>query len=261
MRAERRRFGGTMATWSVALALVSPVAYLALLALATEWTAPALLPRSWSLDRALNVLARRPDLFPSLALSIALSASVAAVSTAAGFLASREVAWSPWRRMLTVLAYAPFAISPVVLGASLLHVFLVLGLAGSIAGVFVAQTALCFGFAVVFFLGFWTPRMRAMEELVRTLGGTDRQAWFKALIPCARPMIVVCFVQAFLISWVQYGLTLVVGQGKVRTLPVRVYDLVFEASLSDAAVVGLVLVVPPLAMLAAARGIFGREAA
>jgi putative spermidine/putrescine transport system permease protein len=237
MRAEAR----SLAAWAVAALFLSPLAFLGHLAL-----------RSGP-GRLAGLHEHRPEIPESLALSVTISTIVAAFATAAGFLASREVARSRRRGLLTVVAYTPFAISPVVLGACLLHVFIVLGIAGTLAGVVLAQTTLAFGFAVVYFLGFWTPRMRAIEELARTLGGTDRQALLRALAPCARRMLVVCFAQAFLISWVQYGLTLVVGQGKVRTLPVRVYDLVFEASVGDAAAVGLVLVVPPLLLLALTR--------
>lgn len=253
MPSERPSLALRASAGLVAAIFLAPVASLVVLALATSWRATDILPEQFSFARFIDIVARRPDLVESLLLSVALSALVAVVSTAAGFVASRAVAWSRARGALTVLAYAPFAISPVVLGAALLHVLIQLGLAGTFAGVFLAQTSLCFGFAVVFFLGLWTPRMRAMQDLVRTLGGTDRQALWRALVPTSREMIFVCLAQSFLISWVQYGLTLVVGQGKVRTLPVRVYDYFFEASINDAAVVGVVLVVPPLLLLALSR--------
>ena len=56
----------------------------------------------------------------------------------------------------------------------------------------------------------------------------------------------VCFFQTFLISWFQYGLTLLVGSGKVETLPLKVYDYVSEANLGYAAVAGCLLVLPPV---------------
>lgn len=223
--------------------------YLVALSLATSWAPPSLIPDALSTARVADVLDRRPDLVPSLVASVAISLAVAIVSTSAGFVASRRVARSRHRRLLVVLAYAPFAISPVILGACLLFFFIRLGVAGTHLGVFLAQLPLAFGFSVVFFLGVWTPRMQEIENLVHTLGGGERAALFRALVPLARGSLVVCFFQTFLLSWVQYGITLVVGQGKVKTLPVKVYDLVFEASPNDAAVVGTLLVLPPLLLL------------
>lgn len=238
-----------LAAGAVLLLFLAPLAYLLVASLAVSWRPPSLWPDELSLSRWLEVLGRRPDILNSTALSVVLSLAVAAFSTAAGFVTSRRVARSPRRGLLIVLAYAPFAISPVILGACLLFFFIKVGLAGTVVGVFLAQTSLAFGFAVVFFLGLWTERMQAMEDLVRTLGGGPVDVLFRVLVPVCRGMLLICFFQTFLISWVQYGLTLVVGQGKVKTLPVKVYDLVFEASVHDAAVVGIILLLPPLVLL------------
>ena len=84
--------------------------------------------------------------------------------------------------------------------------------------------------------------------VARTLGATPRQTWLHVLIPSALPLLRVCCFQTFLVSWVQYGLTLMIGSGKVRTLPLRVYDYAFEADPGYAAVAGLLLIVPPLTL-------------
>ena len=231
------------------VAFAAPLVYLFLLSLSRAWPPPGLLPQDVSLQRWGDVLERRPDVLASLIASILLSLAVSLVSTGAGFIASRRVSRSAYRPWLVVLAYAPFAVAPVILGACLLFFFIRLGVAGSYVGVFLAQLPLAFGFSVVFFLGIWTPRMQEVENVVHTLVGGQRDALLKALVPLSRGSIVVCFFQVFLLSWVQYGVTLVVGQGKVKTLPVKVYDLVFEASPHDAAVVGALLVIPPLLLL------------
>lgn len=249
MTAKVRAWLRTAMSGLALVVFTAPVLYLFVASLATTWSPRALWPEEISLARWAEVLGRRPDVVASMALSVGLSLAVAAFSTAAGFVTSRRVARSPRRGLLIVLAYAPFAVSPVILGACLLFFFIQVGLSGSVMGVFFAQTCLAFGFAVVFFLGLWTERMRALEDLVRTLGGGPIDVFFRALVPVCRGMLLICFFQTFLISWVQYGLTLVVGQGKIKTLPIKVYDLVFEASVHDAAVVGIILVMPPLILL------------
>lgn len=238
---------------AMAAVFLAPAAYLLLASLAASWRPPAPWPGRLSFERWIDVLARRPELGESLLLSVLLSLAVASVATACGFVTSRRVARSPRRGLLIVLAYAPFAVSPVIMGACLLFFFIQLGLSGTVLGVFAAQLPLAFGFSVVFFLGLWTPRTREMENLVRTLGGNWRDVFLRALVPAFRGMLLICFFQTFLISWVQYGVTLVVGQGKVKTLPIKVYDFVFEANVHDAAVVGIILVVPPLLLLWANR--------
>ena len=90
---------------------------------------------------------------------------------------------------------------------------------------------------------------RAMEDLVRTLGGTTWQLYRRVLLPLSRAPMAICFFQTFLISWFQYGLTLLVGTGKIQTLPIRVYAYVNEADPGYAAVASALLMLPPVLLL------------
>ena len=163
---------------------------------------------------------------------------------------ARTVADHPRRRAACCsLAYLPFAASPVILGVCLLYVYIRLGLVATVAGVVLAHTIFAYAFAVVFWVPFWNPEKRAYEDLVRTLGGTRTDALRRVLLPLvARGRCSLCFFQTFLISWFQYGLTLLVGSGKVETLPLRVYAYVGEANLGYAAVASVLLVLPPLVL-------------
>lgn len=248
MRLEKRA-----AAAIVALACGFPVAFLLVLSLAEQWVPERVWPSGLATRRWLAVLDGEGQLAASLALSLVVSLMVAAIGTAAGFLASRAIAYSRHRNALLLLAYVPYAFSPVVLGACLLFLYLKLELAGTAAGVVLAQTTFAFGFATVFFVDFWTPEKKAFEELVYTLGGSTWAAYRRALLPLSSGMLRVAFFQTFLISWFQYGLTLLVGSGKVKTLPLEVFDYVNEADIFYAAVASCLLVLPPLVLLAVNR--------
>ncbi len=233
----------------VSLACVFPLAYLVLLSVAGSWEFPRLLPRSLRFDRWIAILGPHRALVDSLLLSLVVSTTVGGISTVAGFVTARALAYHRRRSLLLFLAYLPFAVSPVILGVSLLYVYIRLGLSATVAGVVLSHTIFAYGFAVVYWVPFWNPEKRAFEDLVRTLGGTAIDAYRLVLLPLSKGPILVCFFQTFLISWFQYGLTLLVGSGKVDTLPLRVYAYVFEANLGYAAVASCLLVVPPLVLL------------
>lgn len=223
-----------------------PFAYLAVLSLAGPWEFPALLPSGFRADRWIGLLGGGRDLGASLARSWAISMTVGLLATSAGFVTARAIAEHPRRRVLLVAAYLPFAASPVILGVCLLYVYSRLGLAASAPGVALAHMVVAYGFAVVFWVPFWNAEKRAFADLVRTLGGRPLDFYSRVLLPLSRGPFLVCFFQTFLISWFQYGLTLLVGAGKVQTLPLEVYDYVNEADLGYAAVASLLLVVPPV---------------
>ena len=233
----------------VAVSALLPLIYLALLTVADRWQAPRLLPEGLRLDRLSNVLSSSTGLLESLLLSLFIGGLVAAGSTALGFVTSRQLAYTRRLRLWLLLAYLPFAISPVVLATCLLFVFIKVHLSGTLLGVILAQIMLAYGFATILLLGLWNPHKQGLEQVARTLGANPRQVWMQVLIPASLPLLRVCFFQTFLISWAQYGLTALIGSGKVRTLPLRVFDYAMEADPAYAAVAGLLLIVPPLALL------------
>jgi putative spermidine/putrescine transport system permease protein len=234
---------------AVMTACAFPLAYLALLSVAGPWEYPAILPEGLRFDRWTLLLGREQALLESLLVSLFVSTTVGSLSTLAGFLTARTVAYHRRRSLLLFLAYLPFAVSPVILGVSLLYVYIRLRLVATVAGVVLSHTIFAYGFAVVYWVPFWNPEKRAFEDLVRTLGGTPAEAYRLVLLPLSRGPLLVCFFQTFLISWFQYGLTILVGSGKVDTLPLRVYAYVFEANLGYAAVASCLLVGPPLVLL------------
>jgi len=228
---------------------VLPLAVLAALSFAGAWPFPDVVPSRWTASRWLDVLAGQGGLAASFGVSVLISASVALLSTVLGFITSKHVAYHPRRRLLLFLAYVPFALSPVILGVCLLYVAIQAGLSGTVGGVILAQTIFAYGFAIVLFQGLWSPRMRAFEDLVRTLGGSTWQLYARVLVPLAREMLLLCFFQTFLISWFQYGLTVLVGGGQVKTLTLKVYDYVGEANVFYAALASCLLIIPPALLL------------
>lgn len=226
-----------------------PFAYLVLLSLASDWRFPDLWPGYLGLKNWVRVLTSDTTLLESFALSTLISISVALVSTLAGFFISRTVAFHPRKQTLTLLTYFPYILSPVVFAACLSFFFLKLNLFGKPTGVILAQFMVAFPYALIFFSSFWNERIRNLEGLVATLGGTPRQTFFRVLLPIARGMLLVCFFQTFLISWFEYGLTSIIGVGKVQTLTIKVFLFIKESNFYYGALACCLLIFPPVVLL------------
>ncbi len=224
-----------------------PILFLLLQSFAERWDYPRILPQTFS-ARAWQSVWSAGHLGSSVVLSLTTSIAVGFCATATGFLTSRYIAYHPCRRLFLFLAYVPFVMSPVILGTCLLFLFIKLGLADHLLGIIAAQGILAYGFAVVFFTRFWNARLRSIQDLVHTLGGGVWTAFRRVLIPLARGPLLVCFCQTFLISWFDYGLALIIGGGKIPTLTVRLFAFITEANVPLAAVSGLFLITPPIAL-------------
>lgn len=239
----------TMLKYTFAGTVLFPFALLLALSFGQNWRFPALLPAVWTMDNWQLLLTSQSDLAQSLLRSLSISAGIATVATWLGFITAKHIAYHPWRQQWLTLAYLPYIFAPVILAATLQFFFLRLGLAGNVPGVLFAQLLIAYPFGVIFFTGFWNDRMRAMEQLSATLGGNKRQTFLRVLLPAAKGALLVCFFQTFLISWFEYGLTTLIGIGKVQTLTVKVFQYIGEANIFHAALASLLLALPPAGLL------------
>lgn len=229
--------------------LLFPFAFLLLLSLGRGWAYPDVLPQHWTVENWRFIWGIQAGLGRSALLSLSISLGIAGPVTLASFVVSKFIAYDRHQRRWLVLAYLPYVFAPVILAACLQGFFLRAELSGKVWGVMVAQLFITFPYGVIFFSGFWNEHMLAMEQLVATLGGTVRQAYARVLIPIARGALMTCFFQVFLISWFEYGLTTLIGVGKVQTLTLKVFQYVTEANIFYAALASCLLVMPPVVLL------------
>ncbi|MDX2135402.1 MAG: hypothetical protein SFV52_11460 [Saprospiraceae bacterium] len=227
------------------LVFALPFLYLPLLSVSDRWVFPDAWPKRLTLQHWVSA----GQLFGSLVYGLSLSLAVSVSATALGFWVSRMLAKHDRRRMLLRLAYLPYAFSPVVYAFCLQYFFYKTALVGTFAGVWLAQLFITFPFCVLVLTPWWSARVFDMENLVYTFGGSAQDAWRRVLLPMARPVLLLCWFQAFLISWFDYGLTSVLGLGRVPTLTVRVFQYIGEANPYVAAASSCLLVLPPLLLL------------
>jgi len=234
---------------AIAFTLLFPVAFLLLLSVSTGWIFPEVLPESLTFQRWISLAGANNDLFNSLLLSLVIAFSVAAVSTFGGFYTSKHLAYHHKRSLWMRLSYFPFVFSPIIYAALLYFYFIRGGLSGNVTGVILGQLLIAYPYSVILFSGFWSDRIQNMEQLAQTLGGNRWQTYHHILLPMAQGLLLVCFFQTFLISWFEYGLTTLIGVGKVQTLTLKVFQYITEANFYNAAVSSSLLVLPPIIML------------
>ncbi len=231
------------------VAIVFPFFYLLFLSMSADWRFPDLLPDYFGPRNWTKVLGTESGLTQSFFISLLISLSVAVSSTLCGFIISRFVSFHPKKRLLTLLTYFPYIMAPVVFGACLSYYFLRMGIFGTTVGVILAQFIIAFPYALIFFSSFWNERIRSYEDLVSTMGGGVWTRYRKVLFPMAKGLIMVCFFQTFLISWFEYGLTSIIGVGKVQTLTVKVFLFIKESNFYFGAMSCCLLILPPVVMI------------
>ncbi|WP_304063585.1 ABC transporter permease [Pedobacter glucosidilyticus] len=233
----------------LALVFTLPIAILFLLSFSQKWVFPKLLPEKLTLENWTVILGDGHVISNSFVISLSIALFVAGSATILGFVLSRYIAYHPKRRLLTFLTYFPFALSPVIFAICLKYYFIKLGLIGNLYGIVLAQLIIALPYSIIFFLSFWNQKVLDYQNLVYTLGGKQKQAFLYITLPLAKSFLVICFFQCFLISWFEYGLTSIIGYGKISTLTIHVFQFINEANIFYAALSCCLLILPPVILL------------
>jgi len=226
-----------------------PFVFLFILSIANGWDFPNLLPSVYSTERWSGLVQNSGGLLQSLRLSFLIALIVAIISTITGFTISQSISLHSKRKYLLFACYFPLALSPVIYSLLLNHFFILFNLSGTFTGVVIAQLIITIPFSILLLSSFWNENIRSLEQVSTTLGSNLRQTFFRVLLPVALPQLLVCFFQTFLISWFEYGLTTIIGVGKVQTLTLKVYQYIGEANIFYAALSSCIIVFPPAIFL------------
>ena len=248
---------------ALAVSTVLPLVVLLLQSFAESWRWPALVPSAFTGRGWQSALAGAVPWAQTGASALGRAAVTSAwLGVATAFAAvllalpiGRAMATlpRPWSHVAAALVFLPVAAPPIALAAGLQVLTLQLGVAGSPVGVWLAHCVPAAGYAALLFAGVFSTRGSADEDAARTLGASATQVWRHVLLPQLRAPLAEALAIAFLISWAQVALTLVIGGGAVRALPIEVLTLVRAGQERDAAVGALLLVLPAMAALAALR--------
>lgn len=230
------------------LCIVPPCALLAM-SFFQQWTYPNVLPKIFTGEAWSYIFNENNKVAPAIFTSIVIAISVAFLSVFMGFFTSMLIAYHRYKKQLLILTYLPFVLSPVIFAVCLKFYFIKMGLIGTLFGVILAQLIIAYPYATILFMSFWNKRMLDFQKLGLTLGASPWYTFKKLLFPMALPMLLVGFFQCYLISWFEYGLTLIIGFGKVQTLTLKVFQYLTEANIFYAALSCSLLVIPPIILL------------
>lgn len=257
---------GWVALAALALAgwMVLPLVPLAIWSVARGWRFPDLLPQTYSLAAWDIALSPTTGVLQSFALTAVIAILTALVAVLIGLPAGRALGLYRFRgkALVVLLLLAPAILPGIALVLGLHGVFLRLGLAGSVSGVVLAHLIPVLPYAVLVLTAVFTRFDPRLEEQARSLGATPWQCLTRVTLPAIWPGLLTAALFAFLVSWSQYLLTLVIGGGRVQTLPLVLFSAANAGRNDVTAAIALLYILPGVVILiVTARQITGRSAA
>jgi len=252
MKAPGRNYPRRLLAGGVLLSVALPFVPLVLWAFSSRWFYPQPWPQAWGL-RAWEYIFNTAgsQIIPGLMQSVWVAGLSALLAVALGLPAGRALGLYHFRgkQALAVLLTLPVVVPPLCVAMGLHLWFIRLGLTETLAGVVLIHSIFCLPYAVFVLWGVFANYDPDFEDQARSLGAGPWRTWYCITLPMVLPGVVVAGLFAFLLSWSQYLSTLIIGGGRVVTLPILLFALMGSGDRPVAAAVSLVFVLPALLIL------------
>jgi len=210
-----------IAVGAFGLAIGLPFAWLTIQSFAASWRFPALLPPAFNLRAWHYLFDSSSGISNALINSLFIALTVTFLAICFALPAARAIALHNFKgKNLFLFALLLPILSPSIATALGGHaLFLRYNLTDSYAGVILAHLVPTVPYCVLTLTGGFSRFDVEFEAQARTLGASPFQVLRFVTLPAIAPSLLTSAVFAFLISWSQYLTTLLVGGGKIVTLP------------------------------------------
>jgi len=242
----------------VAACALIPIGTVLLNSVASRWFWPSLLPAEWTLRAWSYVVSGNGGIGSALVTSTALALAVTGSAVALALPAARALALHTFRgkRVVLFALLLPMLAPPLAAAMGLHAVFLQLGLADSFIGVVLVHLIAAVPYATFVLAGTFSGFDPEWDAQARTLGANSWSVWTRITLPAIAPGLALAAILAFVVSWSQYVLTLLVGGGRVLTVPLVLVAFQRGGDEAVAAALSIVFVTPPLLLFALTASTF-----
>ena len=246
-------------------AVMLPFLVLVLWSFSARWFYPQLWPAEWGLRAWQYVFGTAgSQIVAGLVQSVLVAVVTAVISVLIGVPAGRALGLYSFKGKdtISILLTLPVIVPPLSVAMGLQLWFLKLGLAETFGGVVLVHLTFCLPYSVFVMWGVFSNYNPDYEDQARSLGATSWKRITRVMLPLTLPGIVVAGLFSFLLSWSQYLSTLIIGGGRVITLPILLFALMGSGDRPVAAAVSIIFVAPAfLALLFSARYLGGKSIA
>ena len=240
-----------------------PFLVLLMWSFSTRWFYPQLWPAQWGLRAWQYVFSTAgSQIVAGLIQSMLVALVTAMISVLIGVPAGRALGLYSFKGKdaISIILTLPVIVPPLCVAMGLQLWFLKLALAETFGGVVLVHLTFCLPYSVFVMWGVFSNYNPDYEDQARSLGATSWKLITRVMLPLTLPGIVVAGLFSFLLSWSQYLSTLIIGGGRITTLPILLFALMGSGDRPVAAAVSIVFVAPAfLALLFSAGYLGGRS--
>lgn len=224
----------------VAFCIVLPLLIVVLWSVADNWRYPQLLPEAFS-TRALDGVLTTQTLILTFS-SLLLSCGVGLLSTAVGFFTARALVFYEFRlkKLVRFLNLLPLMIPATAFAMGAHVLFIQLGLSDTVLGVVLIHLVCGLPYSVNIMTDVSQSVGNRLQEQAMCLGANPVRAFLNTDYFALIPGFVTSFCMAYIVSFSQYFITLIIGGGAVKTLSVVMVPIIQSGDRTLSSAYGLV---------------------
>lgn len=244
--------------------LILPMVPLLIWSFARGWRFPDIVPRQWTLQAWDYALSGTSGVLDSLWLTIWIALCSAGLSILIGVPAGRALGLYRFRgrAVVELIILAPVIVPGIAVALGLHSVFIGLGLTNTVSGVILVHLVPTLPYMTLVMAGIFANHDRDFELQARSLGASSWRTFRHVTLPAIMPGVIVGGLFAFLISWSQYILTLLIGGGRVVTLPMLLFNFATSGRNDITGAIGVIYILPGVVIvILTARQLSGRSGA
>lgn len=238
---------------AIVVTVLAPLVPLAIASVVDAWFFPQLIPRNFSARAWSYVVNPDREVLAALSTSLAISAIVCVLCILIGVPAGRALGLYRFRgqRLVEFILIAPLFVPPIAVTLGIHVAFIRFRLAGTLIGVALSHMIPALPYMVMVMKGVFARYDPSYEQQARSLGARRFQTILRVTAPLVAPGVATGALFVILISWAQYALTLVIGGGRVETVPVLLFAFAQAGDRALTGALGVTFLVPAVLILLA----------
>ncbi len=231
--------------------LIAPMIPMIIWSVSFRWFFPNVFPTELSGRAWQYVFSPTADVFPAMVTTTWIAVVVTLLSIVIGVPAGRALGMHefPGKRLVELLILAPTIVPGLAVVLGIHVVFIRMGLANTTLGVILVHLIPGLPYMTLVMSGVFANYNADYEQQARSLGAGPLATLWYVMLPSIMPGIIVGGLFTFLISWSQYILTLLIGGGRVVTLPLLLFNFATSGDNAITGALSVVFIIPGIIIL------------
>lgn len=230
------------------IAILLPLVVIVLWSFSSNWAWPDLLPGGFSTRGIEELFGGYSGAMQALTSSIVIGLIVAAAAVVIGMMTARALTFYEFKgkRFIEFSSMLPLIVPVAAFAMGLQVLFIKIGLADTVIGVILVHLICALPYTIKIMTDITALWGGKLEQQARVLGASGGAVLRNVTLPVLMPGIISSACMAYIISFSQYFLTLIVGGGSVRTFAIMMVPYLQSGDRTVASAYALVFVVSTL---------------